>query len=81
MKKEWTVDSWKNYKAAQQPNWETLEIYPQVLKKIQQYPPLVFAGEVRSLKAQLAQAAQGNGFLIQGGDCAETFDEFKSDII
>ncbi len=81
MKKEWTVDSWKNYKAAQQPDWEKLETYTQVLKKIQQYPPLVFAGEVRSLKAQIAQAAQGNGFLIQGGDCAETFDDFKADII
>ncbi|HIG51353.1 MAG TPA: 3-deoxy-7-phosphoheptulonate synthase class II, partial [Candidatus Marinimicrobia bacterium] len=45
------------------------------------YPPLVFAGEVMALKQQLGDAAQGNGFLIQGGDCAETFDDFRADSI
>ena len=81
MKKEWTLKSWKKYKAAQQPDWETAKNYSSVIKKIKNYPPLVFAGEVRALKKQLANAAQGKGFLIQGGDCAETFESFKADII
>tara|TARA_B100000029_G_scaffold494530_1_gene558402 strand:- start:189 stop:1538 length:1350 start_codon:yes stop_codon:yes gene_type:complete len=81
MKKEWTLKSWKEYKAAQQPDWETAKNYSSVIKKIKNYPPLVFAGEVRALKKQLANAAQGKGFLIQGGDCAETFESFKADII
>ena len=81
MKKDWTLESWKKYKAAQQPDWEKAEQYSTVINKIKNYPPLVFAGEVRVLKEQLASAAQGKGFLIQGGDCAETFDSFKADII
>ena len=81
MKKEWTLESWKKYEAAQQPDWEKTEIYPIVINKIKNYPPLVFAGEVRVLREQLSSAAQGKGFLIQGGDCAETFKNFKADII
>ena len=81
MKKEWTLKSWQEFKAEQQPDWETTTNYSSVLNKIKNYPPLVFAGEVRVLKEQLANAAQGKGFLIQGGDCAETFENFKADII
>ena len=75
MGKTWTPNSWHSYKTKQQPEWYDLEIYNKVIQEIAKYPPLVFAGEVRELKHQLAEAAKGKGFLIQGGDCAETFIE------
>jgi 3-deoxy-7-phosphoheptulonate synthase len=53
----------------------------QVEKKLAKYPPLVFAGEARRLKSQLAEVALGKAFLLQGGDCAESFDEFNADLI
>ena len=81
MGKSWTPDSWKKLPAEQQPDWEKSEAYSKVISEISGYPPLVFAGEVRALKQQLGDAAQGNGFLIQGGDCAETFDDFRADSI
>ena len=81
MGKSWTPDSWKILPAEQQPDWEKSENYSKVISEISGYPPLVFAGEVRALKQQLGDAAQGNGFLIQGGDCAETFDDFRADSI
>lgn len=81
MGKSWTPDSWKTLPAEQQPDWEKSEVYSKVISEISGYPPLVFSGEVRALKQQLGDAAQGNGFLIQGGDCAETFDDFRADSI
>ena len=81
MGNSWTPDSWKILPAEQQPDWEKSEAYSKVISEISGYPPLVFAGEVRALKQQLGDAAQGNGFLIQGGDCAETFDDFRADSI
>jgi len=81
MGKSWTPDSWQNLTAAQQPRWEKSDGYSKVISEIMNYPPLVFAGEVRALKQQLADAARGDGFLIQGGDCAETFDDFRADSI
>jgi len=81
MGKSWTPDSWKILPAEQQPDWEKSEAYSKVISEISGYPPLVFAGEVRALKQQLGDAARGNGFLIQGGDCAETFDDFRADSI
>ena len=81
MGKEWTLEGWKQFPASQQPVWEEPKKYENVLNQIKDYPPLVFAGEVQVLKAQLAEAAKGKGFLIQGGDCAETFEDFKADII
>lgn len=81
MGKSWTPDSWKILPAEQQPDWEKSEVYSKVISEISGYPPLVFAGEVRALKQQLGDAARGNGFLIQGGDCAETFDDFRADSI
>ena len=81
MANTWTPESWQILTAEQQPNWPDLDNYKTVLSEISQYPPLVFAGEVRALKQQLAEAAQGNGFLIQGGDCAETFAEFRANPI
>jgi len=81
MSTEWTLESWKNFVAEQQPNWSDEELVQKVINEISSYPPLVFAGEVRTLKQYLADAAQGKGFLIQGGDCAETFSDFKADSI
>ena len=81
MGNSWTPESWKKLIAAQQPKWENDNGYSKILSEISNYPPLVFAGEVRALKQQLADAAQGNGFLVQGGDCAETFGDFRADSI
>ena len=77
----WTPESWQSLEIAQQPNWGDIKSYNKVIQEITKYPPLVFAGEVRALKQYLAEAAQGKGFLIQGGDCAETFDKFQADTI
>ena len=81
MSTEWTLDSWKKFIAEQQPNWTDNQLVQKVNNEISLYQPLVFSGEVRTLKQNLADAAQGNGFLIQGGDCAETFNDFKADSI
>ena len=81
MGNRWTPESWQSLIAAQQPDWNNTETYNKVIHEIAKYPPLVFAGEVRALKQHLAEAAQGRGFLIQGGDCAETFSEFQANTI
>jgi 3-deoxy-7-phosphoheptulonate synthase len=81
MGNSWSPESWQKYTAEQQPDWNDFGEYSKVISEISNYPPLVFAGEVRYLKQQLSDAAQGNGFLIQGGDCAETFSDFKADSI
>ena len=81
MKKKWSPNSWQNLTSQQQPQWEANKEYKKVISEISSYPPLVFAGEVRALKQQLAEAAQGRGFLVQGGDCAETFADFRADLI
>ena len=81
MGKTWTPGSWKSLMANQQPQWGNFEKYNKVIQEITKYPPLVFAGEVQALKQQLADAAKGKGFLLQGGDCAETFDKFQADTI
>ena len=81
MGNSWSHESWKKLKAAQQPDWGKADRYSKILSEISKYPPLVFAGEVRELKQQLSEASQGKGFLIQGGDCAETFKDFRADSI
>lgn len=73
--KEWHIDSWKNFEAAQQPDYPDMSVYEDVMTELRQQPPLVFAGEVRNLKAQLAKVCQGKAFLLQGGDCAEQFNQ------
>jgi 3-deoxy-7-phosphoheptulonate synthase len=69
----WSKLSWREHAALQQPNWPDQKMYEQVLQEISLLPPLVFAGEIRSLKEMLAEAADGRAFLLQGGDCAEDF--------
>jgi 3-deoxy-7-phosphoheptulonate synthase len=71
----WSKDSWKSFPALQQVDWPDKEHHAQILRQIAALPPLVFAGEIRKLRAILADAAEGNAFLLQGGDCAEEFVE------
>jgi len=78
MARNWTPDSWKGFSAAQQPDWPDSADLDRVLKEISGMPPLVFAGEARKLRASLGQVAAGNAFLLQAGDCAESFDEFSA---
>jgi 3-deoxy-7-phosphoheptulonate synthase len=77
----WTAQSWRERTVKQQPSWPDLGALDSSLKQISTLPPLVFAGEARSLQAELAQVAAGNAFLLQAGDCAESFEEFSADNI
>ena len=79
--KKWSLNSWKKNPAKHIPIYQDKEELDLVLNKIKKYPPLVFAGESRSLKKALAQVCKGNAFLLQGGDCAESFAEFNPDNI
>ena len=78
MPKNWTKSTWKTLSAAQQPEWPDAAALDRALKQIESYPPLVFAGEARTLLASLGQVANGNAFLLQAGDCAESFEEFTA---
>ena len=71
----WSKSSWKKYTALQQPIWPDQTEVDRVLADLSQLPPLVFAGEIRALKAQLAKAVKGEAFLLQGGDCSEDFSK------
>lgn len=73
---DWRPDSWRSRPVVQVPDYPDTERLGQVERELSSYPPLVFAGEARRLKAQLAQVANGKAFLLQGGDCAESFAEF-----
>ena len=77
----WKLDSWKQYEALHLPTYKDDAHLNEVLNSLKGFPPLVFAGEVRSLRKSLAKVAEGEGFLLQGGDCAESFSEFNADNI
>ena len=81
MSEQWTPASWRSKKAIQMPNYPDQAALESVEQRIQNFPPLVFAGEARNLKAKLADVAAGKAFLLQGGDCAESFAEFHPDNI
>ncbi len=81
MARAWTPSSWQAFPVQQQPEWPDAADLDRALKQIASYPPLVFAGEARSLQASLAQVAAGNAFLLQAGDCAESFEEFSANNI
>ena len=81
MAKDWSPGSWRDRPIKQQPAWPDLDDLERALKQISAYPPLVFAGEARSLQAGLAKVAAGNAFLLQAGDCAESFEDFSADNI
>ena len=69
----WTPDSWRSKPIQQVPTYPDQAVLADVEVKLGTFPPLVFAGEARQLKRALADVAAGNGFLLQGGDCAESF--------
>ena len=81
MARPWTPDSWREFPILQQPDWPDAAALGAVEETLKGYPPLVFAGEARRLKAQLGEVAEGRAFLLQGGDCAESFAEFTADNI
>eukprot|EP00612_Vaucheria_litorea_P005534 CAMPEP_0171461870 /NCGR_PEP_ID=MMETSP0945-20130129/6138_1 /TAXON_ID=109269 /ORGANISM="Vaucheria litorea, Strain CCMP2940" /LENGTH=471 /DNA_ID=CAMNT_0011988289 /DNA_START=186 /DNA_END=1601 /DNA_ORIENTATION=+ len=74
---DWSVDSWRNKEAYQMPVYNDQEKLADAERILSRQSPLVFAGECRELHNELAKASEGKGFLIMGGDCAESFDEFN----
>lgn len=77
----WAPDSWKSAEARQLPTYPDAQALDAATAQLASYPPLVFAGEARNLTAELAQVAEGKAFLLQGGDCAESFAEFHPNYI
>jgi len=77
----WTPDSWRTRDAKQQPTYPDADKLAAMEQKLRAYPPLVFAGEARRLKAALAQVAEGRAIVLQGGDCAESYQDFTANII
>jgi 3-deoxy-7-phosphoheptulonate synthase len=75
----WSPASWRDRSAAQQPSWPDEAALEVVQKQLSTLPPLVFAGEARALTSALGQVADGRAFLLQAGDCAESFDSFSAD--
>ena len=76
MAAHWSPTSWRACEARQLPDYPDAQALADAERELASYPPLVFAGEARALKADLAEVAAGRGFLLQGGDCAESFAEF-----
>lgn len=81
MTSPWTPDSWRSKPIRQVPAYPDPRRLAETEARIKAYPPLVFAGEARRLKAQLAQVQEGKAIVLQGGDCAESFNDFTANII
>jgi len=77
----WSIDSWRGLPIKHQPIYANEDHLNEVENKLKSLPPLVFAGEARTLKDRLAKVCEGEAFLLQGGDCAESFSEFSADNI
>ncbi|HCL49187.1 MAG TPA: 3-deoxy-7-phosphoheptulonate synthase class II, partial [Rhodobiaceae bacterium] len=77
----WTPKSWREFPIKQVPAYQDAKQLADVEARLASFPPLVFAGEARNLKAQLAEVCEGRAFLLQGGDCAESFAEHHADNI
>ncbi|WP_169764462.1 class II 3-deoxy-7-phosphoheptulonate synthase [Campylobacter mucosalis] len=77
----WSRDSWRNFNILQQPKYPNLDELKGIEEKLKSMPPLVFAGEARNLKSELAKVCEGKSFLLQGGDCAESFVNFNANNI
>ena len=75
------LDHWRSLPAAQQPQWPDADTLKQATAELATYPPLVFAGECDDLKTRIAEASRGEAFLLQGGDCAETFADATAERI
>lgn len=78
---EWQKTTWRNKPRVQMPDYTDEAALNAVEAQLSKYPPLVFAGEARRLKSELAKASRGEAFLLQGGDCAESFSDFSADAI
>jgi 3-deoxy-7-phosphoheptulonate synthase len=78
---EWQKSDWRNKARIQMPDYTDPAALRAVEAQLSKYPPLVFAGEARRLKQHLGAAARGEAFLLQGGDCAESFEQFSADAI
>lgn len=81
MAQEWTPAGWRRHEVRQQPEWPDPDALDAALRELAAYPPLVTALEAHALKAELAEAQAGRAFLVQGGDCAESFAEFSPENI
>ena len=79
--KEWNKSSWRKRNIKQQPTYPNKQELEKAELELSKLPPLVFAGEVRKLKSEFAKVCEGKAFLLQGGDCAESFEEFNADNI
>ena len=77
----WNKNSWKNYKLLQQPIWPDESHYESIINILNEYPSLIFPDQINQLKYRLAQVHDGKAFLIQGGECAESFNEFSEESI
>ncbi len=77
----WNPTTWRDFPIKQQPVYEDLELLESVENELKSFPPLIFAGEARNLQKDLAKAGRGKAFIIQGGDCAESFSSFDADTI
>lgn len=75
---EWNLKSWRKKVALQQPIYNDIKLLKEVEEELSKFPPLVFAGEARALKKHLAKVSRGEAFLLQGGDCAESFADFNT---
>ncbi len=78
---KWSKNSWKSYEAKQLPTYSDENKLNSVLDSLSSMPPLIFAGETRSLKSQIYQVQKGEAFYLQGGDCAESFSELNPNTI
>ncbi len=74
----WSPSSWRNFPIKQQPDYKDKEALKKIEEELKTFPPLIFAGEARELKSQLAKVAKGEAILLQGGDCAESFANFNA---
>ncbi len=81
MAQAWSPDNWRKKPIVQVPAYPDPAALATVEQRLKTLPPLVFAGEARNLKAALAEVSQGKAFLLQGGDCAESFAEFSANAI
>ncbi|MCB1465135.1 MAG: 3-deoxy-7-phosphoheptulonate synthase, partial [Nitratireductor sp.] len=81
MAAKWTPDSWRSKPIVQVPEYPDEQALAAVEARLASFPPLVFAGEARALKKGLASVSEGKAFLLQGGDCAESFAEHGADSI
>ena len=78
---DWSPQSWRDHPAAQQPDWPDAAALDRALDELRAVPPLVFAGEARNLTHALGDAVEGRAFVLQAGDCAESFDAFSANAI